>query len=274
MIECCICETNEHSAEYGVVDGYKLLKCSKCGLVFIEEKADTPDFMDDAKKELDSENKKVEYWSFPEMYEKYRYIFTRYFEERMERCQGYNGEIKSLFDVGSGYGFWMDFCRKKGLVVKGIDISEEAVNYCREVLDLEVMERALRDYEFTDQYDLYNMCDVVEHLENPNNELAMLHKKMKASSLLFIQVPDVLGMKIPYNHNLGLPHHIWQFNSGTMTKLLMKNGFKVLNRWHGVQGVIGCYENNSVNMMKKIQWFIAEKCNLGNRLMLLCKKSS
>lgn len=272
MTVCCICGTNAYSSKYKGVEAYRLLQCGRCGLVYIKDKPDPKEFMHDARAGLNVKSRKVEYWSFPEMYEKYKPVFLNYFAERLKRCSKYNNNIQNMFDIGSGYGFWMDFCRRKGIKVKGIDISEEAVSYARDILKLDVNRCSLKDYPFSEQSDLYNLCDVLEHLEDPNDELRVLYNLMKPSSLLYIQVPDVLGIRIPYNHNLGLPHHIWQFNFSTINKILNKNGFKVLGRWHGVQGIIGCYEKNEVTLFRKISWFIAGHFNLGNRLMVLCRK--
>ncbi len=273
-IQCCICETTEYSRPYKFVDNYRLLKCRRCGLVYIDTRIDPESFMNDAKLDLNSSNnKKIEYWSFPGMYAKYNFVFLKYFNERFNRCIAFNRNIETMFDIGSGYGFWMDFCRKKGLKVKGIDISDDAVCHSSKVLGLDVIKSPLKKYKFTESFDLYNMCDVIEHLENPNDELALLHEQMKPTSLLYIQVPDVLGIRIPYNHNLGLPHHIWQFNYKTANKLLNKNGFRVLQKWHGVQGVIGCYVNDKVTLLRKLSWVGAEKFNIGNRLMLVCRKT-
>ncbi len=120
--QCCICETTEYSRPYKIIEGYGLLRCGRCGLVYIDMGINPENFIDDARQDLDSNDKKIEYWSFPEMYARYDFVFQKYFNERFCRCIKFNRNIETMFDVGSGYGFWMDFCRRKGLKVKGIDI--------------------------------------------------------------------------------------------------------------------------------------------------------
>lgn len=269
---CCICETNKYSGQFRIVNGYNLLKCSKCGLVYLTTKTNPLRFVADAKEDLSFKRKSTEYWSFPSIYEKYFFVFDKFFKERLDRCRRYKKDISSMFDIGCGYGFWMDYCRCANIKVKGIDIFEEAVNYCKEKFGLEAEISSLAEFNFNKKHDLYNFCDVLEHLDNPNRELKIIYNAMKPDSLLYIQVPDVLGIKIPFGHNLGLPHHIWQFNFKTLKKLLHKNGFFVLEKWHGIQGVIGSYVHSRVNSLTKLKWAFAKKINLGNRLAVICKK--
>ncbi|MBT6047893.1 MAG: class I SAM-dependent methyltransferase [Candidatus Scalindua sp.] len=271
MSVCCICESDQYNREYRIYNGYQLCKCNRCSLVYLDGRINPEEFIADAKEGLHSENKQTEYWSFPEMYHRYLFVFDNFFKERLTRCLRYNKNINTMFDIGAGYGFWMDYCRRQGIEVKGIEISEEAVNYGKEKMYLDIEKTSLEDFNFYSQYALYNLCDVLEHLKNPNRDLRIIHNAMKPESLLFVQVPDVLGFKIPINHNMGLPHHIWQFNFKTLKILLEKNGFYVLKKWHGIQGVIGCYERNEVNIFLKSKWLFAKTFNLGNRLMVLCK---
>ncbi len=204
------------------------------------------------------------------MYDKYPFVFNKFFQERLNRCRKYNQDIKTMFDIGAGFGFWMDYCQKSNISVRGIEISQEAIDYSQDRFGLKIDKNLLEEVSFDSGYDLYNLCDVLEHIKAPNKNLQLIHKNMKPNSLLYIQVPDVLGFRIPLNHNLGLPHHIWQFNFKCLRVLLAKNGFKVIGRWQGVQGVIGAYEQKRLNIFTKLSWQIARMFNLGNRLSVLC----
>ncbi len=274
MDTCCICDTKEHSKVYKSVENHTLLRCRECGLIYLDTRIDPQGFIKDAQADLSVANKDTEYWSFPDLYLKYNPVFKKFFRERFLRCLRYNPAIKTVFDIGSGYGFWMDYCKSQGLEVKGIDISEDAVSYGKKFLKLDIEMFPLKHYAFQQRYDLYNLCDVLEHLDDPNKELRLLYENMKDNSLLYIQVPDAIGFRLPYRHALGLPHHIWQFNYKALKRLLEKNGFKVIKKWHGVLGVIGSYERNEVNLFTKSKWFLADVLKIGNRLAVLCKKDS
>lgn len=274
---CCICNSN-HKKLYEKVeqDGkeYYLVRCNKCRLVYLNNiHVDQVEFIEDSEKDLDNKNKeKVEYWSFPNLFEKHKPVFLKFFKERITRSRKFNPNIKTMLDVGCGYGFWMDYCNKLGIETQGIDISGEVVEYAKKELNLNASKEDLMDFNPNKKYDLILMFDVVEHLEDPNKALQKYKEMLTESGLLYIQVPDLIGFRIPWNHGYGLPFHLWQFNFESMKRLLRKNGYKVLGRWNGPIGVIGDYEKGKNIFLKEIMWNLTSKFHISPRLQVIAKK--
>lgn len=90
--------------------------------------------------------------------------------------------------------------------------------------------------------------------------------------LLYIQVPNVVGFKIPYGDSLGLPHHLWQFDNRTLQQMIANTGFKSVGFWTGVQGVIKYYQQGGPSLLRQLLWNFARWSKRGNRLQLLVKK--
>lgn len=270
-INCCICETNSYEVPYKVIKGFHLVKCKKCKLIYLKEfNQYIEDFISKAEKDLDKNNNdKVEYWGFPHIYEKYKDVFDYYFTERLVRIRCFKNDIKSVFDIGCGYGFWMKFCQEKGLEVEGIDISEEAVDWAKNMYGLDAKRILLEKFQFEKRYDAIVMCDILEHLIEPNQQLLKVKKALNPDGIIYIQVPNLLGFKIPPSQGFGLPFHIWQFNLNTLNKLLERNGFRVIAKWTGIMGVIGVYERGGPAYWQKILWKIAKVFNIGNRLQVI-----
>ncbi|MBU0459919.1 MAG: class I SAM-dependent methyltransferase [Nanoarchaeota archaeon] len=270
---CCICNSKKYRT-YKKVDQYRLLRCKKCGLVYLDQhdRINQVDFIDDAKDDLaNKDREKVEYWSFPKLYNKYIKIFHHFFEERLNRIYKSNSHVKTMLDIGCGYGFWMDYCVKRGIKSEGIDISNDAVDYAKKELSLKVWKQDLRNFKKNKKYDLLIMFDIIEHMENPNKTLIACKKLLNKNGLLYIQVPNLLGFKIPMNHGYGLPYHLWQYNYKSLSGLLIKNGYQVVGHWTGPMGIIGEYEKNKSILLKKTIWKLASKLYLGNRLQVLAK---
>ena len=271
-LSCCICETDNHNTHYKWVNGYELVKCDECGLVYLDQHELEGDFIESSKRdEKKNDTQKIEYWSFPHLYEKYQDVFNGFFQERYERIYRCNPHAHSLVDIGCGDGFFMNFCSKRGWEAEGIDLSPEAVAYARRQFHLKATLSTLESFTFTKSYDVMILCDVLEHLTDPDSQLKRIHDHMDRHGLLFIQVPNVLGLKIPLNHGYGLPFHLWQFNVKSLTLLLQKNGFRIINYWTGIQGVIGSYERGGPNLKEKCEWYIARRLNIGNRLMAIAR---
>jgi len=238
----------------------------------LENPINKKDFIQEASKHLTSNNpQKVEFWSFPEKYNKYREIFLGFFRERLERLKKVR-DINSIFDIGCGYGFWLNFCNENGLYTYGIDMSEEAIDYAKNRFSLNVSVSKMEDYHFDKSFDAYTMIDILEHLEHPNIQLMKLFNLMKENDVLLIQVPNVVDLTFPLNHGYGLPFHLWQFNLKSVVKLLEKNGFKLYKYYTGIQGIIGLCEKNNYGIYNKIFFKVINYLRLGNRLILLFGK--
>ncbi len=272
---CCICDSKKNRL-YEEVGDYCLLQCKGCGLVYLNQNHLKPsNFIEDAKTDLKNDNKeKIEYWSFPNLFEKHKSVFLKFFDERIKRVKKHNKNIESMLDVGSGYGFWMDYCNKIGIKSEGFDLSEEVVKYAKDNLNLNVIKEDAMNFQTNKKYDLIMMFDVLEHMENPNKFLTNYKNLLNENGLLYIQVPNLIGFRIPKEHDYGLPHHLWQFNPKTIKKLLKNNNYKTVNNWTGPMGVIGTYEKGKNILLNKIMWKISSKLHLGTRLQVIAKKGN
>ncbi len=265
--KCCICETTKHSVYFKDVDQYVLLKCKKCSLVYLKEYPNTLfNFIDDS-----LENEKIEYWSIPNLYKKHQNVFDNFFGQRLKRVkQFHQNSLTNVLDIGIGFGFWADYLKERGANVYGIDVSTKAIEYCKEnqiECDLVSFENFISEQQFS----LICMFDVLEHFEDPRKMLTKLRSNMNKESLLYIQVPNVLGIRIPFGHSLGLPYHLWQFNPKTLYSLLESSGFEVLNYWTGIQGVIGHYEKGGPSKINKALWKLANFFKIGNRIQVMVR---
>lgn len=274
-MQCCICEDKKEGRVYRTVEKYTLGQCPECGLVYLQGDSRTQhSFIADARQELnDQKREKVEYWSFPHLYEKHKPVFEGFFQERFERICSCVPSFSSMFDIGCGYGFWMKYCRDKGIEVKGIDLSPETVEYAVKTLRLDARVASLEEYAFDRRYDVMVMCDILEHIGEPNAQLKKIRESLNDNGVLFVQVPNLLGFKLPPRHGFGLPYHLWQFKIATLRRLLEKNGFTVVQWWTGVMGVVGVHESGGPTLRHRLLWGCARHLKIGNRLMVAARKS-
>jgi SAM-dependent methyltransferase len=265
---CCICKL-DNSKSFRVMDPYRIVMCKNCGLVYLQEYPDTLfNFIEDSKVGL---NNDVEFWSFPNLYNKHKVVFDNFFNQRISRIKKYSAqENLTYLDIGVGFGLWAKYLEDHGYSGYGFDVSPPAIQHCKELnIDSEI--NSIENFESDKKYSLVCMFDVLEHLEDPKKMLEKIKRHMHPDSLLYIQVPNVLGFRFPYNHSLGLPYHLWQFNPKTLKKLLNKSGFEVLNYWTGIQGVIGHYEKGGPSLLTKLCWNLANKFKVGNRIQIIVK---
>lgn len=267
---CCICESTANEKFYKQVNDYSLFHCQNCDFHFLKNvRSVNSQFIEDV---TSNDNEEMEYWSFPNLFEKHKSIFEGFFDQRLQRltkfCTSKNWKV---LDVGAGYGFWTEYLKNKGHTVSGIDISKETLSYTKkEKLDY-IRDCSYEHFQSEDTFDQIHMFDVLEHFENPRQMLAKTKKYLNNDGLLYIQVPNVIGFKYPYKHSLGLPHHIWQFSPQSLAKLLDSCGYEVLEYWTGIQGVIGRYEEENVTFLTKLAWWLANKIKRGNRVQVIAR---
>ncbi len=257
--------------------GHTLVRCSSCGLVYLNLADDSiaPNFFDDAE-QLPNRGRqhkdRIQYWSYPELFEKHRSVFLRFFEDRWNKIQSIGRDVQSLLDIGCGYGFFVEYMMNRIPLVRGIDLNPRVIEYAREEKSLPVEKVTVEDYDPDRSFDCITMCDVLEHVIHPADVLLGCRKLLKAGGVLFIQVPSLLGFKLPWGHSWGLPHHLWQFSPKTLSLLLKRTGFHMA-QWHtGVLGVVGSYEKGGPSALERLQWALARSLKIGNRLQIIALK--
>jgi len=137
-----------------------------------------------------------------------------------------------LLDVGAGLGWLLAAARERGWKVAGTELNQSLIEYARDKLDLEVTRGHLRDLGFRDRYcEVVTMFDVLEHVFDVEDTLAELRRILKPEGLLVIRVPNVgsLRARIDLESWSHLnPGHISYFSDATLSALLTRFGFEVL----------------------------------------------
>lgn len=269
MTECRICHSSS-ARHYRRVEGYSLNKCNSCGIVFLEGQSDNQnDFFEDL--EL---HQGMEYWSTPEHFQKHNSLFLKYFRKRAACLRKFSRQKESLklLDIGSGFGFWPKYAQDNGFSVTCLEPNQKAAQYISGQLGvLNTRPQKLEDFETNEKFDCITLCDVLEHAPDPGRMLERIKSFMRQDSLLYIQVPDALGFRYPYNAPLGLPQHLWQFNTKSLNHLVKANGLSPQKRLKGVMGIVGIMEQAKFKPLPQCLSFLAEKLYFGNRLVMICK---
>ncbi len=264
-LDCC-CGDNQSKVFRKIVP-YQLLVCQSCKLVRLENIYSNPTtFLDDVKKDQG-----LEYWGFPQFFKKYEFIFNYFFEERYQRILAEKPVSGEWLDIGSGYGFWQKFLENKKQKNFGLEIEAHAVEFAKNS-GVDIVHESIENFKTDKKYAVITMCDVLEHVERPDEILQKCRELLLPGGLLYIQVPNVLGFKYPYNDSLGLPHHLWQFDPKTLINLLEREKFILCNYWTGVQGVIRYYELGGPSLFRKSLWNLAKVLKRGNRLQVLVRR--
>ena len=73
---------------------------------------------------------------------------------------------KTLLDLGCGYCHWLLFCKKKGVIVKGVNLTVSQIEYCKKHYNIDIVYDDYRNYILTtnEKFDAISAYGPLEHL--------------------------------------------------------------------------------------------------------------
>ena len=221
---CNLCGAN-NSVLLFVVNGFDVVRCRKCGLIYVNPIPDGSSIF----------KLYVEYRKVPDnRYQLYR-VQGESVKEKILRDTHDLGitHFGELLDIGCGLGYFLQAIRPLCKTVYGTEISHFQVLFARERLGKNVLESPLNALKLHDEtFDTITMLDVIEHLPNPRSELQETHRRMKKGGLIVIMTPNInsLTFKITRERYFPLypPEHLFYFTPETLKKLLVLTGFVVV----------------------------------------------
>ncbi|HUL21100.1 MAG TPA: class I SAM-dependent methyltransferase [Thermodesulfobacteriota bacterium] len=158
-----------------------------------------------------------------------------------------------VLDIGCGTGDRLDVFRSKGYETYGVETSDSA-DYAKEHLKLEVEKGDLFSAQFPDRFfDIVTLYNVLEHTHDPLKVCQEIHRILKDSGSLVIQVPnkDSFQCKIFKRRwaAFDVPRDLYYFGIETLSSLLEKAGFALkgidhfMNWWHPPTLVLSLFQN-------------------------------
>lgn len=151
--------------------------------------------------------------------------------------QYYNGELKTILDIGCGWCKYLEWCKSNGYDVVGLDPSPESSEYGKS-LNIDVRTSNFEQMVDLDKrFDLVVLKNVLEHVIEPESFLSQINKNyMGSGSLLQIEVPNEFNpLQVSAQRLHGLndwwvapPAHLNYFSKDSLRNLCEAVGFKLV----------------------------------------------
>ena len=135
-----------------------------------------------------------------------------------------------VLEVGSGFGDVLIYLKSRGCEVLGTDLEPNAAEAGRQQ-GVEIRIGNLADLKLpSESFNVGLMCHSLEHVPDPNVELAELHRVLRPGAQLQIAVPNGEAVRLAvdgrYWLHLSHPLHFWYFDGANLVKLLRRHGFE------------------------------------------------
>lgn len=140
----------------------------------------------------------------------------------------------ALLDVGCGGGFFLEYMRRRGWNVSGLDPAPELTDYARGRLGLTNVQTAAWPLSGgrAVKADVVTLWHVLEHLEAPVEALLAVRNALTPAGLLVIETPNIeswpariFGARFV---TLDAPRHLALFSRTTLQKAVELAGFQIL----------------------------------------------
>jgi SAM-dependent methyltransferase len=157
-------------------------------------------------------------------------VLRREFARSVDLIRGYRADGR-LLELGCAYGFFLQEA-KRYFDVSGIELAEDAAEHCRrsglKVLHGVADEANLRQVGHVDVIVLF---DVIEHLPEPRETLALCHRTLNPGGIVVITTGDFGSMVARLTgakwRLMTPPQHLWFFTPESMRRLAAALGFSV-----------------------------------------------
>jgi 2-polyprenyl-3-methyl-5-hydroxy-6-metoxy-1,4-benzoquinol methylase len=177
----------------------------------------------------------------------------------------YTGEGNYL-DVGFGLGFHLYIAQKLGYHVYGTELDKDCIDFVQPyILSAQLYNGDLLSAKYeNNQFDIINICHVIEHLIDPNSYLLELNRIVKNKGLIIVSTPNIgalayqifravnfLRFKIPLIVD-GLEHTVI-FNQKNLRTVIENHGFAIVDQY--TESVNDSFSNiwkSNLSLRKKV----------------------
>ncbi len=142
------------------------------------------------------------------------------------------GEGRRVLDIGCAGGAFPFAARELGFDAVGVEPSRWMADYGRRTYGLDIRDGILKPGMFpSGSFDMVTLWDVIEHVPQPSEVLALAFDLLKPGGILLVNYPDIgsivarlAGWRWPF----WLSVHLFYYTRETMTRQLSQTGFSLL----------------------------------------------
>jgi SAM-dependent methyltransferase len=216
--KCLICGSKELKPYQGY-EIHGLVVCNSCGFIFM-------------KRIPTEEELQAHYALYP--YDKEQYlspVTVAAYNELLHYFERFR-ETNHILDVGCGQGWLLDISMQHRWDAYGTEYSKVAALKC-EKKGIKMKEGVLNPADYPKNYfDVVILSEVIEHINNPLEELEKIYTVLRDGGLLYITTPNFnsyLRYQVKEKYNIiHYPEHLSYYTKKTLDDVLSRSGFKKL----------------------------------------------
>jgi N-acetyl sugar amidotransferase len=209
---CLICS----SKNILILEGYErshLVKCKKCDFVFASKKP--------------SNNELIEHYNHYLRNDYLSPVTIKRYNELLDQMEKYRS-TNNILDIGCGVGYFLEQAKKRGWNVYGTEFTDDAVSICEEK-GINMYQGVLSADKYESEFfDVITSFEVIEHINNPKEEISNISKILRKKGLFYCTTPNFNSFSRRYLrdkwNNILYPEHLSYYTKQTLSKALSQFG--------------------------------------------------
>ncbi len=166
-----------------------------------------------------------------------------------------------VLDIGCSNGQMMFWLKQLGFQVKGVELNQRTAGIAR-LNGLEVFGGMVNDSPYGPaSFDYILLGDIIEHVTDPRGFLIKCHELLAPGGMILILTPNLdcwwsqstfklwQWFGIPWS-SVTPPHHLFQFSTGNLTRLLQETNFTIELLWYTKPPTLK-YELGSLHLIRQ-----------------------
>jgi 2-polyprenyl-3-methyl-5-hydroxy-6-metoxy-1,4-benzoquinol methylase len=179
--KCLLCKSKKIERKFKRGDGLYVYKCDNCNIGFVNQRPfekevlqyyENSMFIRDINREFQESRK------------------LKYEKTHLRRILKTKKNIHTVLDIGCGSGFFLYEAKKYGMKETGIDLSNQKVDYAKQILGLNVKKCVIDEIEQNGSFDLITCIDVIEHVANPLSFFNTVAECLKEDGIIYLVTPN------------------------------------------------------------------------------------
>lgn len=245
---CNLCGSDKYSTYYEQYDRrfsdtprdiYQLVKCEKCGLVYLNPRP-SKDFIDNFYPKsfydwrIQITGNKISI--ITGLARKLDFALWRNniaLAEKARIVRKNCSYIGKLLDIGCAEGDFLERMKRAGWEVEGVEISADLCGFVMEKYGIKCHNAPVNELKLPrGSFDVATFWASLEHIFDPAGAVRLCHSILKRNGIIIILVPNSRSLEerilkgIDPNP-IDIPRHLYHFNADTLEGLLRNNGFSV-----------------------------------------------
>ncbi len=161
----------------------------------------------------------------------YHFVRGMALKRKLKLINSFPVSGKTILDVGSGTGDFLQTAKNNSWNVYGIEPNEKARAIANSKTRNQVFDtNTLQEFE-SGTFDVITLWHVLEHLPNLETEIQNLNRLLKPNGRLVIAVPNFKSYDAKHYNAFwaayDVPRHLWHFSQTSISKLFSKHNLEI-----------------------------------------------